>query len=112
MRSLFPHGSHITRKRGVYCYRRRLPAPLAGEVLVSLSTRRYREAEHRAELLDAGFEGALRRAVSEAEKTDAALAPILRQELKSFLQQDLERRMGRPAERPVYAYWWLSLIHI
>ncbi len=106
MRYLFPHGSHITRKRGIYCYRRRLPLPVAGEVLVSLRTRRYREAEHRAGLLDVGFEEALRLAMNEAEKTGAALAPILRQFLKNVLQQDLEDRLERPPGHPVYAYWW------
>jgi len=56
---VFPHGSHIgshiARKRGIYHYRRRLPVPYSGEVTLSLKTRRFREAEHLAAILDVGF---------------------------------------------------------
>ena len=49
---MFPHCSHITRKRGIYHFRRRLPAPYLGEKTLSLRTKSYREAEHLAKVLD------------------------------------------------------------
>ena len=42
----------LTRKDGVYYYRRRLPRHLGTEVSVSLGTRNFREAEHLAQALD------------------------------------------------------------
>lgn len=41
--------SHLTRKDGIYYYRRRLPEHLGTDVALSLGTRRFREAEHLAE---------------------------------------------------------------
>jgi hypothetical protein len=46
-----PQCFHITRKRGVYYFRRRLPHPWRGEVALSLRTRHYREAEFLSEAL-------------------------------------------------------------
>ena len=49
-------GFHLTRKRNVYYWRRRLPGwPRGAEVAVSLGTRRFREAEHLAALADEAF---------------------------------------------------------
>ena len=42
---MVPQCSHITRKRGIYTYRRRLPRPLQGEVALSLGTDKFRVAE-------------------------------------------------------------------
>ena len=101
----FPHGSHIGRKRGTYYYRRRLPGMAGGEVCLSLRTRRFREAEHSAALLDEAFDDALCRA--RANVTDPVdLNSILRDYLRQFLDADLERRMERPAGSPVYGWWW------
>jgi hypothetical protein len=105
----FPHGSHncshITRKRGIYHYRRRLPGVRSGEVCISLRTRQYREAEHRASLLDDAFDDALWRA--RENMTDPGdLGPILRAYLQEFLADDLQRRIGRASGSPVYGYWW------
>ena len=47
--------AHLTRKRGIYYWRRRLPVRLCGEVSLSLGTRRFRVAEHLAAMLDARF---------------------------------------------------------
>jgi hypothetical protein len=48
--------THLTRKRGVYYYRRLVPEHLGSEVALSLGTRSYREAEHFVERLDAAFD--------------------------------------------------------
>ncbi|MGH6879767.1 DUF6538 domain-containing protein [Hypericibacter sp.] len=53
--SIESDGSHVTKKRGVFYYRRRLPSPPGGEVAVSLGTTNYREAEHLATMLDEAF---------------------------------------------------------
>lgn len=53
---MLPQCSHITRKRGIYYYRRRLPKIASAEVCLSLATRNFREAQHLAALLDKGFE--------------------------------------------------------
>ena len=46
----------MTRKRGVYFFRRRLPRSHAGEVALSLQTRAYRAAEALAEAINSAFE--------------------------------------------------------
>ncbi|WP_328805645.1 site-specific integrase [Sabulicella rubraurantiaca] len=85
-----PQCSHITRKRGVYYWRRRLPGTPRGEVALSLRTRRYREAEHLASRLDMAFGAAWRRAKASvsasAGKTD--LNAILREYLREKLDAD------------------------
>lgn len=75
----------------MYRYRRRLPGETRGrEVVVSLRTHAFREAEHRAALLDRAFDGALARAradVAQAgEKAD--LNAILRGYLRDILEGD------------------------
>jgi integrase len=76
-----------------------------GEVCISLRTRSFREAEHRAALVDEAFDDALRRARDNV--TDAAgLNTILREYLRKLIDADLQRRMERPAGAPVYGYWW------
>lgn len=105
MPTTFPHGSHITRKRGVYHYRRRLPGSTEREVCLSLHTRSFREAEYRATILDGAFKRALTRA--RGYVTDATdLNTVLRDYLREFLKEDLERRMDRRQGTPVYGYWW------
>jgi len=52
---MFPQCSHITRKRGIYHYRRRLPAHPTRELTLSLRTRCFREAEWLAAKLDEVF---------------------------------------------------------
>jgi hypothetical protein len=61
---------------------------------VTLRTRSYREAEHRAALLDQVFGDAVRRA--RAFMTDTAdLNLLLRARLQEILADDLQRRMER-----------------
>jgi hypothetical protein len=99
------NGSHIARKKGVYHYRRRLPGVCRGEICISLRARLYREAEHRAALVDVGFDSALRRARENVTDT-SDLNSILRDYLRDCLDGDLQRRIDRQRGYPIYAYWW------
>ncbi|WP_414656097.1 DUF6538 domain-containing protein, partial [Ferrovibrio sp.] len=85
MRARCPQCTHITRKRGVFHYRRRLPAPHRGEVMLSLYTKQYREAEHRAALLDMVFVETWRQAV--AMSTNRA---DVKRIVRDYLTQALE----------------------
>lgn len=95
---MLPQCSHITRKRGVYYYRRRLPAPGLGEVAVSLQTRHFRCAEYLAGLLDPVFARACAMSVVKSD-----IAAILRQHLQSQLDADLRQHMDRKPGRGVYS---------
>ena len=77
----------------------------SGEVCVSLHTRGFREAEHRAALLDAVFDDALRWAKTNMADT-ADLSAILRDYLRTCLDEDVRRRVERRSGTPIYAYWW------
>ncbi len=104
MPQTLPQCSHITRKRLVYYYRRRLPGAGRLEVAVSLRTQSFREAEHRAALLNRGFDDAWRKA--RAMNPPDKVQEILRQELTRRLEDDIKRRLKRGPGAPVYAYWW------
>lgn len=93
-----PQCSHITVKRGVMYYRRRLPG-MAGEVAVSLKTRDYREAQSLARLLDRTFHRCLR---SPHQMND--LQSVLRKELARAIENERQRFLATPAGRPVYAH--------
>jgi site-specific recombinase XerD len=102
VRRLLPQSVHISRRRGIYCYRRRVPGDRCAEVAISLRTRHFREAEHRAGLLDGAFDDALRRAretMSEGYDVNAILREYLRAALDVDLHQRLHRRPGRPVYR-------------
>lgn len=90
---MLPQCSHITRKRGVFYWRRRLPGRDRGEVAISLRTRRFREAEHRAALLTEAFGAAWTRATVEADATGKDLQTILREHLRAVLDGDLPGRL-------------------
>lgn len=99
----YPHPVHITRRRGVFHYRRRLPAPLVGELLLSLRTRSYRRAEWLAERLDRRFERECRGVMSDHGD---AIRRAMRAEFQAALEEDLAKRTERGAGQPAYAYWW------
>jgi integrase len=82
----FPQCSHITRKRGVYYFRQRLPAPGMGEVAISLHTRNFREAEHLATELSL----ASNRLFSVVMYDRAKVAAVLRAERLKMM--DIARR--------------------
>ena len=96
---MLPQCSHITKKRGVYYYRRRVPKSPGREVALSLRTRVFRVAECLATGLDQEFER-LTQGVTTDDKTD--LAPILRDYLKRKLAHDMRLRIETPHSH-VYA---------
>lgn len=106
MVAMLPQCSHITRKRGVFYWRRRLPGTLGREIALSLKTRHFREAEHRSGLIDGAFGAAMRKAMSEPKSPDVTIETILRGELRKALDADIERRVTRQPGTAAYAYWW------
>ncbi len=101
MLATFPQSSHITRKRNLYFYRRRLPVPLTGEVTVSLRTRRFRAAEAAAAHLDRIFPTALADARS-MSTIPAEVLRIVTSYLKEALDADSEARVSTPPLAPIY----------
>lgn len=91
--------SHISRKRGIYYYRRRLPKPHKGDVAVSLRTKGFREAEHLATVLDHSFDHVTK---NNKKMTTPDLQAILRQYLKGALEADLEQHHAAKPGKPVY----------
>ncbi len=102
MSRALPQCIHITRQRGVFYWRRRLPRPFSGEVALSLRTRHFREAEHRASLLDAAFPEALRRVAAMDRTTEAKVRHVLREYLREALEADLEHRLSARPCRPLF----------
>jgi site-specific recombinase XerD len=90
---MLPQCSHITKKRGVYYYRRRIPNNANCEVVLSLRTRLFRVAECLADGLDQEFKR-LMQGVTTDDKTD--LPAILRTYLKQRLDFDMQRRADTP----------------
>ncbi|QEX18037.1 integrase [Hypericibacter terrae] len=95
-------GSHVTKKRGVYYYRRRLPSPHGGEIALSLGTTNYREAEHQAAILDKAFNELMQTMTTNTTKPTADLQAIVRDYLKTALQADFEQHLSTKAGEPVY----------
>lgn len=97
---MLPQCSHITRKRGVYYYRRRLPGATKGEVALSLRTRMFREAQWLAAKLDQEFRGIM--ASVSGNKNTADVDRIAREYLRDKLDHDMRPRETSPREA-VYA---------
>jgi len=89
---MLPQCSHITRKRGVYYYRRRIPGQPRCEVAVSLRTRRLCVARWLAAELDHEF-GRIIASVNDTKKS-ADIQNIARQYLKRHLDSDMELRIS------------------
>ena len=89
--------AHLTRKRGIYYWRRRLPARLGGEVSLSLGTRGFRMAEYLAAMLDGEFLRVV------ATVTDLPqLRSILRTYYDEWLAADTQQRLAATPGKPVY----------
>jgi integrase len=88
----------VTKKDGVFYYRRRLPDHLGTDVALSLGTRSFREAEHLAEQLDTVFER-----VTPSVSSTPELRSLLRSYLAEALHDDAQRRLSAPRGRPIYA---------
>lgn len=95
---MLPLRSHLTLKRGIFYYRRKLPLPYSGEIAVSLRTDHYREAQHLARVADSAFRKFFRSAVLMSD-----VQTILRQHLVEALAEDRERHLATPYGRAVYA---------
>lgn len=91
---MLPQCSHITRKRGVYYYRRRLPGLTKSEVAVSLRTRLFREAQWLAAKMDQEF-GRVIASVKDDTKTPD-IQRIARDYLKRKLEFDMKQRATSP----------------
>lgn len=91
---MLPQCSHITRKRGVYYYRRRLPRHPRRELTLSLRTRSFREAQWLAAILDREF----RKVMSLVKKYERPedIQRIAREYLKSRLEHEMEVRIASP----------------
>ena len=89
--------TRLTRKDGVYYYRRRLPGPDRTDVAVSLGTRNFREAEHLAEGLDLLYSRTVKTVTDPSE---------LRTILRNFLREELEDdASSRPIDVVVLNCW-------
>lgn len=93
---VLPHCSHISRKRGVYYYRRRLGCGLSGEVTVSLRTSTFREAEWLARQLDHEYRGLIERVKENNKNTD--IPRIVQLYLKRRLDFDMTLREASKAQ--------------
>jgi hypothetical protein len=91
---MVPQSSHITKKRGLYYYRRRIPSTLSDEVVLSLRTRVFRQAEALAIGLDEEFRGLLDNVNRRTDVTD--LKAVFRDYLKKRLDFDMARRAESP----------------
>lgn len=97
---MHPQCSHITLKRGLFYYRRRLPAPSCSEVALALGTRSFYEARSQATLLDIAFRQFYLKCPIMA---DADLKPILRDYLRSALADDEAHFNSVTPGLPAYA---------
>lgn len=95
---MLPQCSHITRKHGVYYYRRRLPFPFAGEVAVSLRTSNYRVAEDAAQTLNRSFQEFF----SAPPMSDFDLQTTLRSYLRNHLAALREKHLLTAPRQPVH----------
>jgi site-specific recombinase XerD len=92
---MLPQCSHITRKRGIYYYRRRLPQHPTRELTLSLRTRCFREAEWLAAKLDEEFTSIMS---SLRNNGQADIQKVAREYLKGVLEYDLlvrQRQAGQ-----------------
>jgi integrase len=89
-----PQPSHITKKEGVFYYRRRLPKPYISEVAISLRTRRFRFAEALAGQLDAAFHSFFAENSMPAFDIQAALRAYLQSELAALKERHLSTPFG------------------
>lgn len=97
MVTMLPQCSHITRKRRVYYYRRRLPKPFIGEVAISLRTKVFLEADWLSQCLNVAFDRALCRMSEATKPADTGLRSM--QQVANFLSrvEEWESRKVREA---------------
>jgi integrase len=105
-----PQKSHITRKAGIYRYRRRIPGQ-GGEICLSLHTRHYREAEYLAVVVSRAFDDAVKRARMAVSATKQDLNAILRGYLKEALNAHLRAEQTPSGAMPM-GLWPLRMLEI
>ena len=96
-----PHrdATRLTRKAGTFYYRRRLPDGLRGELVVSLSTDRFRRAEWLASCLETKFQS-----LPWVKMTRDEIQSLLRGLLDQLLEDDQAARLDfKERGRPVHA---------
>jgi hypothetical protein len=96
MGSMIPQCSHITRKRGIYTYRRRLPRPHRGEVALSLGTTKFRPAEALASILDEAFVAFFETCEMSGFDVQAVLRTYLRDKIERLRRKHFETPYGEP----------------
>lgn len=96
---MFPQCSHITRKRRVFTYRRRLPRPLSGEVTLSLGTTSFWLAQAMVEALDHAFDRFFQLPLMSTFDIKGALRTYLRDELRQLR----DKHLATPPDRAVHA---------
>jgi hypothetical protein len=96
---MLPQCSHITRKRGVYYFRKRLPLSRGREVAISLRTRCFRLAQYLAEKLTDRYDECFAQPMTDYAK----IAHVLRDELQRLLRDGRDRIIRAPYGKPVMA---------
>lgn len=101
--------AHLHRKGQLFYYRRRLPIPFDGQVLLSLRTRNYHRAVYLCGLLDAGFAECMNMnsvsvidPMNKNSSTSVDLKPILKEYLQDVLDRDLEQHRSTSPIQGVY----------
>jgi integrase len=106
-----PLGSHLTRKRGLFYYRRLLPGVSRREVAISLLTRSFREAEHLASQLDRSFLEALQVvSMNETAKSPPSVAEVIKAHLREQLAKHMSFRPDAPGGGDPIVGWPLPLL--
>lgn len=107
---MLPSCSHsrLTKKRGIFYFRRLLPALPRREVAVSLRTRRFREAEHRAVVVGAAFDAAWEK-VKAMDGQGAQVAAIVREYLREALARDMGAKAMEDGAVPL-VLWPLRML--
>lgn len=93
-----PHATHISRKKGMYYYRRRIPCSTR-EVSLSLRTDDFWIAGRRSRALGSLFDFV----VSSRPLMIPELQDILRRYLQRLIDEDLQRHLATPPGEPLYA---------
>ncbi len=81
---MLPQCSHITTKRGMYYYRRRLPVSAGGEICLSLRTKQYRIAYQLTMLLGPLFNRIVRVPMSDPRKLHDTINKYMREEIDRY----------------------------
>ena len=108
---MLPQCSHITRKRGIYYYRRRLPGATKCELALSLRTRMFPEAQWLSQRLDGAFQRVFQR-MAESNTARADISAIAKRYLRRCLDYDLSQRQAWAAQPPKTGWdKWVASIH-